>query len=112
MTLPEFSSTQRVLGPIRVLIMTHNESPYDLIIGMDLMQTLGIDIHNSSKTVVWDTLRVPFKPHDYFVSGVFQANLLEAMAGSLDSIDNEGYKSKTIKSSLYEEHDPRAVAEQ
>jgi hypothetical protein len=35
------------------LFMDNVESSYDFIIGMDLMQTLGIDIHNSSKTVVW-----------------------------------------------------------
>jgi hypothetical protein len=112
MTLPEFSSTQRVPGPIRVIIMDNNESSYDLIIGMDLMQTLGIDIHNRRKTVVWNTLRVLFKTHDYFTSGNFQAHLLDAMAGSKDPIENTGYKSKTIKRSLYEAHDLHTVAEQ
>jgi hypothetical protein len=112
MTLPKFLSTQRVSGPVRVLILANNDSPYDLIIGMDLMQILGIDIHNSSKTIVWDALRVPFKPHDYFMSGKFQANLLKAMAGSADPIESNGYKSKTIKSALYEANDPRAVAKQ
>jgi hypothetical protein len=92
--------------------MDNNESSYDLIIGMDLMQTLGIDIHNSTKTVVWNTLRVLFKTHDYFTSGNFQAHLLDAMARSEDPIENTGYKSKTIKRSLYEARDPHAVAEQ
>jgi hypothetical protein len=34
------------------------------------------------------------------------------MMGSTDPADNEGYKSKTIKSSLYEEQDPHFVAQQ
>ena len=111
MTLPEFSSTQRVSGPIRAFVIDNNESHYDLIIGMDVMQILGIDIHNSSKTIVWDTLRVPFKPQDYF-KGAFPHSLVDTMMGSPDPADTNGYKSKTIKSALYEANDPHVVAQQ
>ena len=51
--------------------MDNESSQYDLILGMDLMQLLGIDIHTSTKTVIWDGLRVPFKPRDYFTSELF-----------------------------------------
>jgi hypothetical protein len=118
MTLPEFSSTRRVSGPIRAIVMDQPESSYDIIIGMDLMQTLGIDIHNTTKTVVWDTLRIPFKPHNYFESSQFPNDLQESMAGSIDDPTDDddlydlGYKSKNIRGSLYTENDPRAVAEQ
>jgi hypothetical protein len=111
MTLPEFSSTQRVSGPIRAFVMDNNESQYDLIIGMDVMQIPGIDIHNSTKTIVRDTLHVPYKPQDYF-KGAFLHSLIDAMMGSPDPADTDGYKSKTIKSSSYEQHDPHVVAQQ
>jgi hypothetical protein len=111
MTLPEFLSTQRVSGPIRAFVIDNNEPHYDLIIGMDVMQILGIDIHNSSKTIVWDKLRVPFKPQDYF-KGAFPHLLIDAMMGSPDPADTNGYKSKTIKSSHYEQSDPQVVAQQ
>jgi hypothetical protein len=52
MILPEFSATTRISGPIHAIIMDNVESSYDFIIGMDLMQTLGIGIHNLSKTIV------------------------------------------------------------
>jgi hypothetical protein len=42
MILPEFSSTTQISGPIHAIIMDNGESSYDLIIGMDLLQTLGI----------------------------------------------------------------------
>jgi hypothetical protein len=42
MILPEFSSATHILGPICAIIMENSESSYDLIISMDLMQTLGI----------------------------------------------------------------------
>jgi hypothetical protein len=90
------------------------ESSYDFIINMDLMQTLGIDIHNLSKMIVWGDLQVPFKPHDYFSSNLFQTVLQDQMVGSFDKHDADEellrYKSKTIKSSLY--NDTHHVAEQ
>jgi hypothetical protein len=115
MTLPEFSSNTCIPGPIRAIIMDNVESSYDIIISMDLMQTLGIDIHNSSKTVVWGQLQVHFKPRDYFSSNLFQTALQDQMVGSFDELDADdelGYKSKTIKRWLYEQHDPHHVANQ
>jgi hypothetical protein len=59
--------------------------------------------------------RVPFKPHDYFSSNLFQTALQDQMVGSFnehDADDELGYKSKTIKRSLYEQHDPHYVANQ
>jgi hypothetical protein len=101
MILPEFSATTCILGPINAIIMDNVESSYDFIIGMDLMQTLGIDIHNLSKTIVWGNLRVPFKPHDYFSSNLFQTVLEDQMVGSFDEQDADeellGYKSKLLK---------------
>jgi hypothetical protein len=84
MILPKFSSTTPISGPIRAFIMNHVESSYDLIIGMDLMQTLGIDIHSSSKMVMWDQLQVPFKPQDYFSSNLFQTALQDQMVSLFD----------------------------
>jgi hypothetical protein len=110
MILPEFSAITCTSGPIRAIIMDNIESSYDLIISMDLMQTMGINIHNSSKKVMWDQLQEPFKPHDYFSS-----NLQDQMVGSFNEHDADeelGYKPKNIKGSLYEQRDPHHVAEQ
>jgi hypothetical protein len=115
MILPEFSSTNHISGPIHAIIMDNVESSYDIIIGMDLMQTLGIDIHNLSKMAMWDHLQVLFKPHDYFSSNLFQTALQYQTVGLFNEHDADeelGYKSKNIKSSLYKQHDPHHVAEQ
>jgi hypothetical protein len=64
-TLPAFSSLQQIPGPIRAIVMD-TYTQYDLILGMGVMQAIGLDLHNSSKTIVWNDHRVPFKPHDYF----------------------------------------------
>jgi hypothetical protein len=65
--------------------------------------------------VVWDQLQVPFRPHNYFSSNLFQTALQDQMVGSFNEQDSDeelGYKSKTIKSSLYKQHDPHHVAKQ
>jgi Retroviral aspartyl protease len=63
--LPEFSSSQCIPGLICAIVMNMG-AQYDLIIGMDVMQVIGLDLHNSSKTIVWNCIHVPFKSHDYF----------------------------------------------
>jgi hypothetical protein len=55
------------------------DAQYDLIIGMDVMQVIGLDLHNSSKTIVWNSIHVPFKSHDYFDD----AQLHESLAGGM-----------------------------
>jgi hypothetical protein len=99
MILPEFYATTCILGPIRAIIMDNIESSYDLIIGMDIMQKLEIDIHNLSKTIVCGQLQVPFKPHDYFSSNLFQTVLQDQMVSLFNEHDADeelGYKSKNI----------------
>jgi hypothetical protein len=108
--LPEFSATTRITGPIRAIIMDNGESSYDMILGMDFLQALGIDIHNSSKTIVWNGVSIPFKSPDYF----YQQTSIDAMLEVMVTVDDEnlGYKSKVISESLYESCDPKEVAEQ
>jgi hypothetical protein len=84
MILPEFSATTHISGPICAIIVENVESSYDFILGMDLIQTLRIDIHNLSKTIVWGNLQVPFTPHDYFSSNLFQTVLQDHMVSLFD----------------------------
>jgi hypothetical protein len=101
MILPEFSATTCISGPIHAILMDNIESSCVFIISMDLMQTLGIDIHNSSKTIVWGDLQVLVKPHDYFSSNLFQTFLQNQMVGLFDKHDADeellSYKSKLLK---------------
>jgi hypothetical protein len=121
-TLPEFSSLQRIPGPIRAIVMD-TDTQYDLILGMDIMQAIGLDLHNSSKMIVWNDHRVPFKPHDYFDDAQLHDLLAKAMQDdSVDSINDffpvtetpslGGYKSKTIHGLLYEPVNAHDVAMQ
>ena len=106
---PEFSATQRVPGPIRAVVFKNPESTYDVIIGMDLLQPLGFIINCDTKTISWNDNVVPFRPADYFkdTSGIFDLDVgLFTDYESEDEIieaATQGYKSKTILHSKYEE---------
>jgi hypothetical protein len=87
-TLPEFLSSQHIPGPICAIVM-NMDAQYDLIIGMDVMQVVGLDLHNLSKTIVWNGNHLPFKSHDYFDDAQLHESLAEAMDECpFDSIDD------------------------
>jgi hypothetical protein len=110
LTLP---ASQHIPGPIHAIVMDM-DAQYDLIIGMDVMQVIGLRLRNS--------IHVPFKSHDYFDDAQLHESLAEAMEECpFDSIDDSfpmeipsqsGYKSKTIYSSLYEQVNVHDVASQ
>jgi hypothetical protein len=84
------------------------------------MQVIGLDLINSSKTIVWNGNQVPFKSYDYFDDAQLHESLAEAMEECpFDSINDffpmeipfqPGYKSQTIHGSLYEQVDIHNVA--
>jgi hypothetical protein len=43
------------------------------------MQVIGIDLHNLSKTIVWNGNYVPFKSYDYFDDAQLHESKAEAM---------------------------------
>ena len=115
-SFPEFSTTQRIPGPIRAVVFTNTASTYDVIIGMDVMQTLGITVDCATKTISWNNNHVPFRSADYFKDPL---SILDA--GLFTDFESEeelkeaaalGYKSKTILHSKYEKVDTDEVARQ
>jgi hypothetical protein len=88
---------------------------------MDVMQVIGLDLHDSSKMIVWNGNQVPIKPQDYFDDAQLHKSLANAMNDcSFDTINvffpletsSEGYKSKTIHCSLYKPVNVHDVAMQ
>jgi hypothetical protein len=64
-TLLEFLSSQHIPSPI-CAIFIDMETQYDMIIGMDIMQDIGLNLLNLSKTTIWNRHHLPFKTKDYF----------------------------------------------
>ena len=43
---------------------TSQEMPYDMIMGMDLLQELEIDILNSTRSIKWGNQEIMMRPRD------------------------------------------------
>ena len=119
--LPEFHRTRR-LDTLQAKIFDQT-CRYDMILGRNLMNDLGIVLNFDSKYMEWDKAIVAMREHPINTSMTsFATNLLfEAIDGGLDNNDGtfmpdkpselhyqasnanpDGYKSKTISTSLYE----------
>ena len=60
-TIPELHDNRLIEWNIHV---SKNLGAYDMIIGRDLLEDLGIDLKFSSQTVEWDDSEIPFKESD------------------------------------------------
>mmetsp|Transcript_89531 Transcript_89531/g.175229 ORF Transcript_89531/g.175229 Transcript_89531/m.175229 type:complete len:1053 (-) Transcript_89531:4218-7376(-) len=89
LTFPEFSPTRRVDGGFKAFIFDA-KSPYDVILGVDVMQKLGIDPKPSTCTTHWDDLIVPWKPLSYLsTSTEANASASEINCFTVDNHDDE-----------------------
>jgi transposase InsO family protein len=115
MSLPEFSPTQRIPGPIRATVFQNPDSNYDIILGMDFMQAVGIDVHCTTQRISWNGNTIPFRPKDYFSNPGIYDSMVSIMED--DPLDNyyggaTGHKFEEILPSKYNQVDTTAVAEQ
>jgi hypothetical protein len=63
MKLIEFSSNKTITFPCQVDANTPaSTAPYDIILGSDFMEALGIDIRYSTHSITWDDLTIDLKP--------------------------------------------------
>ena len=119
--LPEFHRTRR-LDALQAKIFDQS-CRYNMILGRDLMNDLCIVLNFESKSMEWDKAIVAMREHPANASNISVATnlLLEAIDGGLENNDStfvldqpsdlhyqannanpEGYKSRTISTSLYE----------
>jgi prenyltransferase beta subunit len=60
--LPEFSTNKTITWIAHVDETTsQNKAMFDLIIGLDLMEALGIDMSFKENTITWDDVTIPMK---------------------------------------------------
>ena len=63
--LPQFT-TRRSFNAKFHLFRGSKKERYDVIIGRDILQSLGIDIINSKRTFKWDDIEIPMMPMGYW----------------------------------------------
>ena len=65
--LPELSRTKRVDGIITARIIDKPKSNYDIILGMNVLKTLGLDALNSTEEIQWcGEHRIAYRPRTTF----------------------------------------------
>jgi hypothetical protein len=114
-SLPEFSSSLKLPGPIRAVVFNNDTCSYDLIIGKDLILPLKIDISGPTQTVIWNNNAVPWHSREYFQANTYVQSLAASIEDDPLDEDNAkeaGYKSTKILHSKYETVDPEEVAQQ
>ena len=76
--LPEFSHNKKITWVAHVDEHTNStESQYDMIIGSDLMEALGITLCYKSKQITWDEVNVPMKDRGTIVDKDNTQNIFE-----------------------------------
>jgi transposase InsO family protein len=115
LTLPEFSPTKKVPGPIKAYILDNPDTKYDIILGMDTLTDLGIDIHCSTRLISWGEDTIYFKPLNHFDS--FHAIMADVVNGYDDpawekEAQAAGYKSRHILQAKYEKANIQQVVDQ
>ena len=101
MTLPELHHDKTIEWSFHV---TKTLGAYDMIIGRDLLEFLGIDIKFSDKTVEWDSAIMPFKDIDD-LGGTFHADEPPQIVDASDRL-------KKILDAKYEAADLQEVCRQ
>ena len=60
--LPEFSETKTITWPMHVDEQSEpSQVQYDMILGTDIMEAIGMDLRFSTKTIEWDNVIIPMK---------------------------------------------------
>jgi hypothetical protein len=114
-SLPEFSSSIRLPGPIRATVFNNEGCMYDLILGLDVLTVIKMDVNLPTETVIWNDKAIPFRSKEHFQASTYVQSLAASMQD--DPFEEEeakeaGYKSTKILHSKYETVDPEDVAQQ
>ena len=96
--LPEFYEKRIVQRDIHV---TQKLGNYDMIIGRDILEELGIDIKYSDNTITWDEATIPMKPID--------ATLKDEHLMDSEAVEDATDRMKQILEAKYEKADLETI---
>ena len=112
-SLPEFSPTKKIDQDVHAYVFDQ-DSPYDMIVGNDVLLPIGFDFLLSIKAMKWFDSIVPWKPISYFQDPLINGFLNEAHCFFLETAQENAIddhfpcvlnyyaKCSEIKTSKYE----------
>ena len=103
----ELDDTKEIEWEFHVDNATSKDSQYDMIIGMDLMRSIGLDIKCSSDTIEWQGRTTPFKNRIQFhqqqqhergrEEELFESSALQESTNRRDRILDADYKKADLQ---------------
>ena len=87
------------------MYVTKNLGAYDMILGRDLMTDLGIDIHFSTNSVMWDGIEIPMKDRNATFKESFHI-------GNTVAIEEAATRVREILEAKYEKANLRRICNQ
>jgi hypothetical protein len=60
-SFPEFHENRDIIWDVYVDTSSSEDSQYDMIVGRDLMNSIGLDLKFSGSTMTWDNATVPMR---------------------------------------------------
>ena len=101
--LPELHANKIIYQSLHVVDL--NIDCYDMIIGCDLIRSLGIDIHGADMTIHRDDAAIPCRNIDSVTSDVFALSQYNA------PFNSETKRMKHILGAKYSKTDHKTIAE-
>ena len=94
--LPEFHDNRMLEWNIHV---TPNMGAYDMIIGRDILEDLGIDIRFSTQTIEWDGAEIPFRDvtSDWESFYIQDSNAVQEQVDRVKGILDNDYHKATLQ---------------
>ena len=102
-SFPELHANKLINQSLRVV--DPNIDRYDMIIGCDLIRSLGTDIHGADVTIHWDDAAIPWRDIDSTTSNVF------AISQHNTPFNSETKRMKHILNANYSKADIETIAE-
>ena len=102
-SLPELHANKLINQSLHVFNL--NIDRYNMIIGRDLIRSLGIDIHGADMTIHWGNSAIPWRDIDSTANDVFALSQYNA------PFNSETKRMKRILDAKYTKSDLKTIAE-
>ncbi len=94
-SLPELQSTRKIRKSFHVVDMEVNH--YDMIIGRDLMTSIGLDVRGSDQSIQWDDAILPWRNIDVTHDEVYLATPQDEQIKRLTEILDAKYEKADLR---------------
>ena len=105
--LPQFTTKRRF--DAKIFFFSDKDSTYDLILGRDLLEKLGIIIDYKQQIFIWDEIKIPIQKKGHWTINTIKQ--FWALKAETEDNDNLGTYATTILDANYEKQDLKDIVD-